>query len=408
MKDSLGLIAAIVFLPVLAFSQKAVTRKLPFEDSTLGNGGRFHIMPYNRLIRSAGKVISYGDSSLENHALDLCLLPDKKNIAIEDRYGIAVVNSQIKSIVSRWSFNQEREWGGFMSTYSGITSFVFKNKTFIVWGAASGQNDKSSIMIAEWDGQKINRVTGINIDKSPPAAKALPNQIMVNVEQGVFYLYVILNGNNQLLKIKFDDRTLVWSAPTGVAPFGLSIFGSKAYITNWAGPQVTDTTLENAGTPWGRAYTDPATGATKQGSLSIIDITNGSLLNELMLGLHPNAIIKSRDDRFLYIANGNSDNISVVDVNKEKLVDSIQTGLFSGQYRFYGSSPNALWIDSGGTTLYVANGMDNAVSLIKLGSKASLKAKGITKIKGFIPTEAYPSGIVMVDHHLYITNLEAR
>src|ERR1700730_15927539 len=122
MKYPFSTMALIVFLPVIAFSQKADTRKLPFEDSTLGMEDRFLIMPYNRLIRSAGKVISYGDSSLENHALDLCLLPDKKNIAIEDRYGIAVVNSQIKSIVSRWSFNHEREWGGFMSTYSGITS----------------------------------------------------------------------------------------------------------------------------------------------------------------------------------------------------------------------------------------------------------------------------------------------
>src|ERR1700730_11911512 len=133
MKVPFAVIAAIVFLPVITFSQKTVTRKLPFEDSTLKNNGRFTIMPYNRLIRSAGKVISYGDSSLENHALDLCLLPGKKNIAIEDRYGIAVVNIKTNSIVARWSFNHEKEWENFMSTYSGITSFVFKNKTFIAW-----------------------------------------------------------------------------------------------------------------------------------------------------------------------------------------------------------------------------------------------------------------------------------
>jgi YVTN family beta-propeller protein len=408
MKDLICIIVVIIFLPVFAFSQKPATRKLPFEDSTLENEGRFLIMPYNRLIRSAGNVISYGDSSLENHALDLSLLPDKKNIAIEDRYGIAVVNIQTKSIVSRWSFSHEKEWGNFVSTYSGITSFVFKNKTYLVWGAASGQNDKSAIMIAEWDGKKIKVVTGINIDKSAPADKALPNQIMGNIEKDIFYLYVVLNGNNQLLKIRFDDKRLVWSTPTGVAPYGVCIIRNKAYISNWAGQLVADTTLENAGTPWGRAYTDPVTGATSEGSLSIIDITNGSLVKDLTLGLHPNAIIKSRDDNFLYIANGNSDYISVVDVKKEKVVDSIQTGLFSKQYRFYGSSPNALCIDSAGSTLYVANGMDNAVAVIKLGSKASLKGMGTTKIKGFIPTEAYPSGIVLVDHHLYITNLEAK
>jgi DNA-binding beta-propeller fold protein YncE len=408
MKVPFAVIAVIVFLPTITFSQKTVTGKLPFEDSTLKNNGRFTIMPYNRLIRSAGKVICYGDSSLENHALDLCLLPGKRNIVIEDRYGITVVNIKTNSIVARWSFNHEKEWENFMSTYSGITSFVFNNRTFIAWSAAAGQHDKSAIMIAEWDGKNINMVTGIPIDKLGPAAKALPNQIIVNTEKDVLYLYVVLNGNNQLVKIKFEDRTTVWSAPTGVAPYGLCIIRNKIYVTNWAGPLVTDTTLENAGTPWGSAYTDPVTGATRQGSLSIIDISNGSLINELILGLHPNAIVKGGDDHFLYIANGNSDYISVVDVNKEKVVDSIQTGLFSKRYHFYGSSPNALWVDSGDSTLYVANGMDNAVAVIKLGSNASLKAKGITGIRGYIPTEGYPSGIVLADHHLYITNLEAK
>ena len=69
-------------------------------------------------------------------------------------------------------------------------------------------------------------------------------------------------------------------------------------------------------------------------------------MNELALGLHPNAIVKSSDDHFLYIANGNSDYVSVVDVKKEKVVDSIQTGLFSKQYHYYGSSPDALFLDS--------------------------------------------------------------
>ena len=32
-----------------------------YEDSTLGQGGPLTIMPFNRLIRSAGKVITFGD-----------------------------------------------------------------------------------------------------------------------------------------------------------------------------------------------------------------------------------------------------------------------------------------------------------------------------------------------------------
>src|ERR1019366_5530736 len=215
-----------------------------------------------------------------------------------------------------------------------ITAFSWQNKNYISWGAA-GDNDKSSVMIAEWDGTKISTVSGIHIDRLAPAEKALPNQILSNTEAGVLYLYAVLNGNNRLIKIRFDDKKVIWSAPTGVAPYGLCVIGQKAYITNWAGSLVTDTSKENAGTPWGSAYTNPVTGATKQGSLSIINITSGKSVNELQLGLHPNAIIKSANDQLLYIANGNSDYISVVDVNREKVIDSIAAGLFSKQYRFY-------------------------------------------------------------------------
>ena len=303
---------------------------------------------------------------------------------------------------------KQAEWKNAISTYSGIASFVFENKTFIAWGASQGENEKSYVMIAEWNGKEIDSVTGITIEKIAPADKSLPNQIIPNMEDGVLYLYVALNGNNQLVKIKFEDKSIVWTAQTGVAPYGLSIINNKVYVTNWAGPLVTDTTLENAGTPWGSAYTNPVTGGTKQGSLSIIDISNGKLINELMLGIHPNAIVKSADNHFLYIANANSDYVSVVNVNEEKVIDSIETGLFSKHYRFYGSSPNALMINSSGNTLYVANGMDNAIAVVELGKNISSKGHGATTIKGYIPTEAYPSGIVLMNDRLYITNLEAK
>jgi DNA-binding beta-propeller fold protein YncE len=52
-----------------------------------------------------------------------------------------------------------------------------------------------------------------------------------------------------------------------------------------------------------------------------------------------------------------------VDVKREKNTDSIHTGVFSKHLIFYGSSPNALAVDSTGSTLYVANGMDNAIEV---------------------------------------------
>ncbi|HTQ27518.1 MAG TPA: hypothetical protein VMI35_05290, partial [Puia sp.] len=395
-----------ILLPATLLSQKPVPDTFPHDDNPRQHPGASTLMPYNRLLHSAGKVISFGDSSLENHTLDLCIMPDKKNLLVEDRYGIALISLSSNAVIARWSFRDDRDWKSFVSTYSGITYFTDDHKTYIAWGAAAPDSKKSVIMIAEWDGKKIAAVSGIPVDRQEPAGLALPNQVVAQIENGVLYIYAVLNGNDQLIKIRFSDRSIVWTARTGVAPFAACIVHKKIYVSNWAGTQVTDTSRENAGTPWGRAYTDPVTGATERGSLSVIDIEQGALLHEIPLGLHPNAIVKSTDDKYLYIANANSDYISVVDVKREKVVDSIPTGIFSQKFHFYGSSPNALALDPATNTLYVANGMDNALAVLQLGSRNAVYSPA--KLLGFIPTEAYPSAIVVANRRLYIGNLEAR
>jgi YVTN family beta-propeller protein len=397
--------------------QQSTPYHSPSDDSTLQQNDRLTIMPFNRQVRSAGQVITYGDPGVENHSLDLAILPDGNHIAVEDRYGIAVLDVQTQQIRQRWSFEDDQLNRGLMSTYSGIKSFSYDGHVYITWSAAG--KGRSAVMVAEWDKDSIRNVTGIplkavassaagGLPQTKPAALALPNDIAVSWEAGIPYLYVVLNGNNQLVKIRFTDKAVIWTAQTGVAPYGLRILNGKAYVTNWAGPVVTDTSLEFAGVPWGSAYTNPVTGGTARGNLSIIDVQSGALLNELPLGLHPNAIASSPDGLYLYICNGNSDYISVIDVRREKLSDSIPVGLFSEGNTYNGSSPNALQPDSAGTTLYVANGFDNAICVIRLGTGASSTGRGASVVKGYIPTEAYPGGVALLGKALYVANLEAK
>src|SRR5664279_1511091 len=115
MKFILATSVCIVLFPGVMLAQKMPANQLPFEDNTLQNSKQFTIMPYNRLIKSAGKVITYGDSTLENHSLDLTVLPGKKNIAIEDRYGIAILNITSNKIIARWSFVPDKDWNYLIS-----------------------------------------------------------------------------------------------------------------------------------------------------------------------------------------------------------------------------------------------------------------------------------------------------
>src|SRR6185437_1912039 len=253
-KSTIMLKSSLLLLLVVAPFASILAQRTTYDDSTLHQGGPFTLMPYNRWLSSAGKVVTFGDPRQENHALDFAVLPDSQHIVIEDRYGIAVLDMATQQIVRRWTFVADSlpAVRGLMSTYCGIKCFVYEGRTYIAWSA--GSTHSSALMVAEWDGASFGKVAAQFLPAVAPAAAALPNDIAVRFEDGVPFLYVVLNGNNQLIKVRFTDRQIVWTAPTGVAPYGLKLVGGKAYVTNMAGPLVTDTTLEHAGTPWGSAY----------------------------------------------------------------------------------------------------------------------------------------------------------
>ena len=246
------------------------------------------VMPYNRLIDAAGTAVVYGDAKLENHSLDLAALPGGTQVVIEDRYGIAILDRATRRITYRWSLRDAPETKAMMSTYSGIKVVVDTGKTYLVWGASERDKGKSAVVIATFTSGKISAVELLPFTAVAPATLSLPNDVAVRREGAEQFLYVVLNGNNQLVKVRFADRSIVWAAPTGVAPYGVALANGRAFVTNWAGP-VTDSTrhLETAGVPWSSAYVDPRTGAMSQGTVSIIDTKDGKVESELAVGLHP-------------------------------------------------------------------------------------------------------------------------
>jgi YVTN family beta-propeller protein len=362
-----------------------------------------HLMPFNRVIQSAGEVIRFGKPNLENHALDVTQLDDNGLVVVEDRYGIVAMNILDKKIIERFTYQDQSRYKGFTSTYSGIKSFKLNGKSIVVWSAAEANKSTAAIMIAEWD-QGFKNIAEINIEKRAPANNALPNDLAIHKENGEWFIYVVLNGNNELLKIKWADKSIVWKSNTGSAPYGIAIANNSVYVSNWAGSVATDSTKERAGVPWGLAYTDPRTGATSTGTVSVFDMS-GNAISEIKVGLHPNAIKDSHDGKFLYVSNGSSDEISVIQTKTNKVVETIPVSLM--QDSLHGSTPNALELNDANTILYVANGFNNAIAVVHLGKIAASNGKGKSSVLGFIPTEAYPGGLSLNKDLLVVTNLES-
>ncbi|HEY9001371.1 MAG TPA: bifunctional YncE family protein/alkaline phosphatase family protein [Mucilaginibacter sp.] len=378
-----------------------------YDDSTLTNKVLPVMMPYNRLINPAGKTIRFGDPSVENHSLTARLIPNSSLLVVEERYGITVIDTTSDKVVASWTYKNAPKLGSLMSTYSGLVVHNMGNETRFFWSAANGGSHRSYVLQAKWDGKKIQLEDTIAFKPKAPSPLALPNELAINNENGKDYLYVVLNGNNQLVKIDLSAKQTVWAKPTGVAPYGIAITGDKILVTNWGGGDPGTDTLswETAGVPYGKTYIAPKTGATQTGSVQAF-ATDGTMQKEIAVGLHPNAIVTSSDGKYAYVANANSDNVSVISIPDLKVTENIPVNLLQGSNRYIGDSPNALTLSNDNSQLYVANGLDNAVAVVQLGDKSSQNEKGNTFVKGFIPTEAYPGGLLINGNTLFVTNLE--
>ncbi|MGY3053040.1 YVTN family beta-propeller protein [Pedobacter sp. UYEF25] len=388
-------------------NQELTAHHSAYDEGILNNNTLPVLMPYNRIISPAGETLSYGDPEFENHSLDLAIVTGKDEIIIEDRYGISIMNPVTKKILSRWSYDKSN-FKGYMSTYSGISLLSEGGKVKIFWGAASSGAGKSKVFEAVWDGDKISIEDTFDFAASGDAPLALPNEIAITKELGANFLYVVLNGNNELVKLNLANKKTVWTKKTGAAPYGLVILKDKVFVTNWGGElPAKNSKRETAGVPltYGNIYIDPKTGASSNGSVSVFT-TDGKPVKNIATGLHPNDIVSSLDGSFIFVANGNSDNVTVINTESLKVSETISVKIDAQNNGFMGDTPNALSIDSNGTKLYVANGMDNAVAVVHLGQSASTIGKGKSNIAGFIPTEAYPGGLALFKNQLLVTNLE--
>lgn len=416
MKNSIRLLVLFIVLLTVLTGQaqnrkdrrEQAKHRSSYENKTLTNSQLPVMMPYNRWIDPAGEQIYFGDSELENHALDCALSPDEKWVAVEGRYSVVIISTENNKIVNRTTLQSLLPGENAMNTFTGI-SWRKAGQNSELWWSASGRAGKSYVLKAEWDGNNVKLQNTYVFEAQKPATTALPNETVVIDEAGIPMLYVVLNGHNQLVKRNTVTGDIIWKVQTGVAPFGIAAAAGKLYVTNWAGstPEAVDKNV--AGVPWGSAKTDPKTGATREGTVSVFNPTDGKLLKEIIVGLHPNDIISSPDGNYIFVANANSDAVSVINTKTDMVCENISVRLGEEKNPYWGDSPNGLAISADGKTLYVANGLDNAVAIVNLGkvSSSNLQVEN-SSVAGFIPTGAYPGAVcVFRDKVLYVANIEA-
>jgi YVTN family beta-propeller protein len=397
---------SLLFYILVVFSTVSLAQQ---KNINLTDSTRMTRLPWNRMIKPAGTQITFGSPVQENHSLDAALSPDGKWLAVEERFSIVIISTITSKVVITLYNTNHPSLRGAMNTFSGITWHSTPAALEIYWSTV-GATGRSYVASATWDGKAITFSRLFEYRTIPPAELSLPNELLISSEMGGEFLYVALNGCDRVIKQNLATGDTVWISDPGVAPYGLSMAAGKLYVTNWAGRHPDEGDPDVAGTPWGRARVDneKSGGATREGSVAVIDRTSGQKIKDIITGLHPNDIISDKKGRYLYVTNSNSDNISVIDSRKDEVSETISVRLQPEFNSWFGDSPNALCLSADERSLYVANGLDNAIAVISLGKNACSKSKdGNSAVAGFIPAGAYPSSITLSPSgKLYVCNLE--
>jgi len=348
------------------------------------------ITPYNQILNPAGILRSYGTPDSEQHAMDCKLSPDGSMLAVEGKFNLVLADTKTKKIVKTIPLGKD------YGIYEGVTWSKDSKDIYLT----TSTNYKTNIgKILDIKAADAN-ITALFTFQPQNGKPVLPNDIKLSEDGN--YMYVTFNGSNEVAKLDIKNKKSVWTQPVAKFPYGIALASQgKLYVTEWGGrnPDQNDST-EGAG--WNSVtgneniVVNPKTSSAASGVVTVLD-SDGNILNTINVGLHPNDIISSKNGNRIYVANANSDTVSVIDATNNKLIETISV---SPNKLPFGCSPTALVLSPDENYLYVADSMINAVAVIKLGNVSvgystedDGDADDASKIAGFIPTGAYPGGL---------------
>ena len=204
--------------------------------------------------------------------------------------------------------------------------------------------------------------------------------------KGEHVAVVPLVFNNELAILDVKTGTLLRKVKTEIAPFGavLSANGDVAYVSNWGGrtPVSGDLTLPTGFAPDADQVVVDKFGIASTGTVTRVDVASGAATHSIPVGLHPTGMALDDAHGLLYVANGNEDSVSVVDIRQNRVARTLHIQPFAR--RIAGVAPTALTLSGDGSTLYVACGGINAVAIVDV-------SKG--QVSGLIPTGWYPNDL---------------
>ena len=214
----------------------------------------------------------------------------------------------------------------------------------------------------------------------------------ISASSGARVGVVPLTYDDAAAVIDLNSGAVKATVKTGVAPFAavINAAGTLAYVSNWGGrfPHEGDTVAATGSEENSDKAVVDARGIASTGTVTEIDLVKGSVVHEFAVGLHPTGLALDEAHHRLFVANSNTDSISVIDTAKNQVVGTIEIEPF--EKRVAGVSPESLVLSKDGQTLYAACAGINAIAVVHVPAD-SFHAR----VEGLIPTGWYPAHIAL-------------
>lgn len=288
--------------------------------------------------------------------LNMALAPDGVHLAVTNngngRQTIDIINLETRQLDTAVTI--KKAWLGL--AFSRRHSWLY----------ASGGNDDIIIRYRLEGSRLINKDT-ITLGRPWPKDKISPTGL--TLDEARDRLYVVTKENNALYICDTKTMTVITRIPLGAEAYTciLNPRRPELCISAWGGRKV-----------W------------------IFDTDHGTLKDSIGTGDHPNDMAISRNGRWLFVANANSNTVSVIDLAARQVVETLHTALSPDAP--IGSTTNSVALSPDGRTLYIANADNNYLAVF------DVSRPGHSHSLGFIPVGWYPTCVRTVGRHILVTN----
>ncbi len=375
------------------------------------------VIPNGRLLTPVGKQIRVAP-----HPFGLTLSPDGKTIITANSgvgpFSISIINdyNSTSPVIKQIPETLNPEKGLLEAVFMGLAVSPDGERVYV----AGGQQNR----IYVFDLVTHKKLAEISCNTSFDGTDYSDGYIgdMVLSKNGD-RLYAVDQIGFRMMVIDTKTNTVIHNVRTGRYPFGIALspdertvyvanvgmfeysyiktldrnrlnetalrFPASAYGSKEMMEGIKNDTLEVAG------LGDP--NAPESFSVWSIDVGNeipsviskvktGVLVGEEVEGIpavggsSPNSIVAT--ESYVYVSNGNNDNVSVIDVEKHKVINSIRLKLDERLGNLKGVIPFGLAISPDQKRLYVAEAGINAVAVVDVESQ---------EVMGHIPTGWFPS-----------------